>query len=78
MGHIVLLPDTSKYSAALILSYALSAPQVLVWQEVFQNTPTPLATLGSGAVVSVWKGADYATLTAVVKAGLRAVLSGPW
>eukprot|EP00051_Salpingoeca_urceolata_P015671 m.204484 g.204484 ORF g.204484 m.204484 type:complete len:826 (+) comp18472_c1_seq1:2099-4576(+) len=52
--------------------------QLLVWQEVFQHTDTPITTLGKDAVVSVWKGLDLKTLEAVTASGLRALLSGAW
>uniref|UniRef100_A0A7S3LVZ5 beta-N-acetylhexosaminidase n=1 Tax=Palpitomonas bilix TaxID=652834 RepID=A0A7S3LVZ5_9EUKA len=44
----------------------------LVWQEVFNNN----ITLSSDAVVDVWKGTDWATLSAVTEKGYKAVFSG--
>lgn len=65
------------YEGRLVETVALGGADVLFWQEVFQNAPN-VSALPSGAIVSVWKGADPAILQDVVRSGLRAVSSGAW
>ena len=53
--------------------------EVIVWQEVFQTAKDPVATLGTSAVVDIWKGGGAAdVVAAVTKAGLRAAVSYCW
>jgi hypothetical protein len=55
------------------------AKEVIVWQEVFQTAADPVSTLGTSAVVSVWKGGGAASvLQAVTQAGLHAIVSYCW
>lgn len=50
----------------------------LVLGQVYNRAADPVMTLGTSAVVDVWKGADYGLLKNVTSNGLRAVLSGCW
>jgi hexosaminidase len=54
--------------------------EVVVWQEVFQTAADPVATLGTSAVVDVWKGGGGASdvLAAVTAKGLGAMVSHCW
>jgi hypothetical protein len=47
-------------------------------EQVYNRAADPVTTLGTSAVVDVWKGADYGLLKNVTSNGLRAVLSGCW
>jgi len=47
---------------------------VMVWQDPFNNG----VVFAPDTVIEVWKGQDFTTLTEVLAAGYRAVLSGGW
>ncbi len=51
----------SKSSLGLTIVRA----QVIVWQEVYNRAADPVKTLGTNAVVDVWKGGDTALIANV-------------
>ena len=65
---------TASYQSSLTIVRA----QVIVWQEVYNRAADPVKTLGTNAVVDVWKGGDTALIANVTSHGLSAVMSGCW